>query len=166
MENVTSRRELAARLSMPHQCPFCERVNPSDAKFCNACGAPLHLLPCPECGAVNDAAATACHQCAAPLHGVGQGAPASSPVPQPTRGGGAAVAAAPTADPDALDRDAKVFATLQELRELLAQTEAATARGNPESDAAKAVPLHPDAAPSYPAPAVAVAADPHRLRPR
>ena len=154
---------------MPHQCPFCERANPADAKFCNACGAPLHLLPCPQCGAVNDAAATSCHQCAAPLPGPGPGpgpgksALASSSGGQAIRGGGAAFAPMPAADADALDRDAKVFATLQELRQLLAQSESGLAgrapdRGGPVPglDVMKAIrPLQADA-PSYPAPAVAI----------
>ena len=46
-----------------NQCPFCEHINPVDAKFCNDCGAVLHLVPCPKCGAVNDVAATACYRC-------------------------------------------------------------------------------------------------------
>src|SRR5262245_62880155 len=104
MEKVTSASTESPRLSMPHQCPFCERANPADAKFCNACGAPLHLLPCPECGAVNDAAAAACHQCAASLPGGGRSALASSspvsspPAGQPIRGGGAAAARMPAAE--------------------------------------------------------------------
>lgn len=47
------------------ECPFCERKNPEDAKFCNACGSPMHLKPCKECGAVNDIAAKACYKCGA-----------------------------------------------------------------------------------------------------
>jgi hypothetical protein len=48
-------------------CPFCERQNPEDAKFCNACGSPLHLKPCKECGAVDDIGAKACYKCGAPF---------------------------------------------------------------------------------------------------
>ena len=53
----------------PNTCPFCEQVNPPDAKFCNACGGALHLAPCPRCGAVSDVTATACYQCKTPLRG-------------------------------------------------------------------------------------------------
>lgn len=48
-------------------CPFCERPNPEDAKFCNSCGSPLHLKPCKECGAVDDVRAKACYKCGAPF---------------------------------------------------------------------------------------------------
>lgn len=48
-------------------CPFCERENPEDAKFCNACGSPLHLKPCQQCGAVDDVRAQACYKCGAPF---------------------------------------------------------------------------------------------------
>ena len=156
---------------MPHQCPFCERVNPSDAKFCNACGAPLHLLPCPQCGAVNDASATTCHQCAAPLPGAGKSAlAASSPGGQPTPAGASNL----LPEAEALDRDAKVFATLQELRQLLAQTESAGAgrvsdRANPGSspasagDEARAITPPLGGLTSYPAPAVTLASEPQPL---
>lgn len=53
------------------RCPFCEQVNPADAKFCNACGGALHLVPCPRCGAVSDVTATACYQCHGQLPGRG-----------------------------------------------------------------------------------------------
>jgi hypothetical protein len=46
-----------------NSCPFCEQVNPADAKFCNACGGALHLVPCPRCGAVSDVTASTCYQC-------------------------------------------------------------------------------------------------------
>lgn len=36
------------------QCPYCDHHSPEGSKFCNACGAALHLVPCPHCGAVND----------------------------------------------------------------------------------------------------------------
>lgn len=46
------------------RCPYCEHVSPEDSKFCNECGAALHLLPCPHCGAVNDLTLTAeCARC-------------------------------------------------------------------------------------------------------
>ena len=55
----------------PNSCPFCEQVNPADAKFCNACGGALHLVPCPRCGAVNDVTASTCYQCHGQLSGRG-----------------------------------------------------------------------------------------------
>jgi len=52
-----------------NSCPFCEHGNPEDAKFCNACGGALHLVPCPRCGAVSDVTATKCYQCHSQLAG-------------------------------------------------------------------------------------------------
>ncbi len=52
-----------------NSCPFCEQVNPADAKFCNACGGALHLVPCARCGAVNDVTASTCYQCHGQLPG-------------------------------------------------------------------------------------------------
>lgn len=46
-------------------CFFCDQHNPAAAKFCNACGSPLHLRPCSQCDAVNDLAATNCYRCGA-----------------------------------------------------------------------------------------------------
>jgi hypothetical protein len=163
---------------MPHQCPFCERANPSDARFCNACGAPLHLRPCPQCGAVNDAAATTCHQCAASLPGGAKGElPPSSPGSPPARGGATSGVGTPAPEADAVDRDAKAFATLQELRELLAQTESAAAghvpdrttlgaAHKPAADTARAMGPLLDGVPAYPAPAVTLAPEPRPVRGR
>lgn len=64
----------------PDTCRFCEHVNPPDAKFCNACGGALHLVPCSRCGAVNDVTATSCYQCHNLLAGRGNSA---AEVPQP-----------------------------------------------------------------------------------
>jgi len=44
-------------------CSFCQRANPSDAKYCNECGGALGLKPCKRCGAVDDSHATQCHVC-------------------------------------------------------------------------------------------------------
>ena len=44
-------------------CAFCHHVNPPDARFCNACGSPLHLKPCRQCEAINDQAAKRCYKC-------------------------------------------------------------------------------------------------------
>lgn len=46
-----------------NQCPYCDHDNPAESKFCNACGAVLHLAPCPKCGAVNDKGAAQCYRC-------------------------------------------------------------------------------------------------------
>jgi hypothetical protein len=54
---------------MPIVCPFCEKSNSPDAKFCSACGGALHLAPCPNCGAVNDVSAASCFQCGGMLAG-------------------------------------------------------------------------------------------------
>jgi Double zinc ribbon len=55
----------ATSLARPlHQCPYCEHVSPANSKFCNECGAALHLKPCPHCGAVNDVTLTrVCARC-------------------------------------------------------------------------------------------------------
>jgi len=50
-------------------CSFCDHANPSDAKFCNECGADLGLRPCAQCEAINDVKATSCHHCGALLAG-------------------------------------------------------------------------------------------------
>jgi len=55
-------------------CPFCEKSNPPDAKFCSACGGALHLAPCPHCGAVNDVNSASCFQCGRELAAQGAGA--------------------------------------------------------------------------------------------
>src|SRR5689334_18876321 len=49
------------------RCRFCSHDNPDGARFCNACGSPLHLKPCPQCEAVNDTAAAQCYECGAAL---------------------------------------------------------------------------------------------------
>jgi hypothetical protein len=93
-------------------------------------------------------------------------AASSSGTQSPGVGGPAGAAAAKHAlDADALDRDAKILATLQELRQRLAQTEAGTAgrgpdRGNvdspaPDLEPEMAVAHWADTATAYPPPAVA-----------
>lgn len=44
-------------------CLTCGHRNPVGARFCNACGGPLHLKPCAQCEAFNTRAAAHCHQC-------------------------------------------------------------------------------------------------------
>src|ERR1700730_11706650 len=46
-------------------CRFCDHRNSGGARFCNDCGAPLHLKPCNQCHAVNQQAATNCYKCGA-----------------------------------------------------------------------------------------------------
>jgi Double zinc ribbon len=45
------------------ECTFCDHANPPQSKYCNACGAPLHLTLCPNCDALNDKTATTCYKC-------------------------------------------------------------------------------------------------------
>jgi len=47
----------------PVVCAACDHTNPPGARFCNACGAPVHLAQCLHCEAVNDRAATHCYKC-------------------------------------------------------------------------------------------------------
>jgi ribosomal protein L40E len=49
------------------QCLFCDHTNSADAKYCNKCGAPLHLKLCKQCEAVNVTAAKACYKCGTAL---------------------------------------------------------------------------------------------------
>jgi hypothetical protein len=52
----------------PTLCPYCEHRSPPGSKFCNECGAALHLQPCPHCGALNDITLTRqCGRCQQPL---------------------------------------------------------------------------------------------------
>ena len=163
----------AANPSMrPAPCAFCQRVNPADSKYCNACGAPLPLVPCARCGAVNDPGALACYQCAAPLLEAGSGAR-----PLANEGSGAAGSTGrtaqartePTPQPspgtEGPDPDAKLFATLQELHRLLGSSDSGATTGRPDGTGLRldtmddrprttVTPLA-DAPRSYPAPAVA-----------
>jgi hypothetical protein len=156
-------------------CPFCEHVNPPDSKFCNACGAPLHLVPCARCEAVNDPTATTCHQCGAPLpeNRLGGLARSSSAAEMTDAAGFAAWTAEGRTDPiaqpslgaDGLDRDARLFATLQELQRLVAYPDSGAAAGRPDetsrgthaanADGRTAVTPLADALWSYPASAIA-----------
>jgi len=44
------------------KCPKCQHENPSDARFCNACGQKLELA-CPECGKTNPPGSRFCNGC-------------------------------------------------------------------------------------------------------
>jgi hypothetical protein len=72
------------------QCPLCDHVNPTGSRFCNACGAPLHLAPCPDCGTINEVAQHACRDCGRVLQ-----------APAPARGDGRAAARVRRAPPRA-----------------------------------------------------------------
>ena len=57
-------------------CRVCGVVNPSDAKYCNACGSLLSgVAVCPACGAQNLAGSAFCNQCGAKLQGGAAQAP-------------------------------------------------------------------------------------------
>ncbi|HKA58653.1 MAG TPA: zinc ribbon domain-containing protein, partial [Gemmatimonadales bacterium] len=155
-------RSLAAKPSPRSAgCPFCEHVNTATARFCNACGAPMHLVPCARCGAVNDPkAAATCYQCdaALPETRLGDFARSSSGAEMSAAAGSPAWTIAdraqpieqPLPDPDGLDPDAKLLATLQELERQLVSSDsgavadrlagesAATPGANPDSRTAVA----------------------------
>jgi ribosomal protein L40E len=119
------------------QCSFCQHTNPPDAKFCNTCGGALDLAPCPHCGAVNDATASTCRQCSGSLHGRANGAASPSPgVRKSTAAGSAGAAGGPPnpIPPEPLssegpDKDARVSATLRQMREYLERSDAEPAVG-------------------------------------
>ena len=47
------------------RCPFCQTINPSQAKFCQECG--QRLTACAVCGTANPAQAKFCIECGTPL---------------------------------------------------------------------------------------------------
>src|SRR5881296_1546682 len=47
-------------------CPRCQRENPPQAKFCNACGARLAAI-CPNCSHQNSPGSHFCNECGQPL---------------------------------------------------------------------------------------------------
>jgi ribosomal protein L40E len=50
------------------RCHKCNQDNPSDAKFCSSCGAPLlKTKKCPSCGEMNDPDAKFCDSCGKPM---------------------------------------------------------------------------------------------------
>ena len=120
-------------------CPFCERINPPDSRFCNDCGAPLYLVPCFRCGAVNDPTAPKCHQCGAswPGNALGGSARSSSGTEAldaagfGTRTAGDRVQPIAPAfrDADGLDRDARL---LQQLQRVVANSDSGSIVGGRE----------------------------------
>ena len=112
----------------PSRCRFCDHDNPGGARFCNACGSPLHLKPCPRCEAVNDTAAAQCYECGTSLE---TGVASSISVEAKT----SLIAAAPTDDEtrhvpesfgerleDLLPMEGHVDATAAERREAFARS--------------------------------------------
>ncbi|MEM9072605.1 MAG: zinc ribbon domain-containing protein, partial [Myxococcota bacterium] len=60
--------EVDAALSVvPEECPHCGGDNPTDARFCKHCSAPLKPWTCNHCGRVNDIDASFCVRCREPL---------------------------------------------------------------------------------------------------
>jgi uncharacterized membrane protein YvbJ len=59
-------------------CASCGVENPSGARFCGGCGAPLARV-CPACGEANDAAMRFCNHCGAVLD---EAAAPATPTPQ------------------------------------------------------------------------------------
>jgi hypothetical protein len=122
---------------------LCERINPPDSSFCNACGTPLQLVPCARCGAVNDPTATSCYQCgvALPENRLGELARSSS-VTEVWEGAGSEARTAeggmqpaqPSLGVDGLDRDARLFAALQQLQRVLAYSDSGAAPGRADGN--------------------------------
>ena len=48
------------------RCPRCQQQNPTEAKFCNGCGARLEII-CGDCSHTNSAASRFCSECGHPL---------------------------------------------------------------------------------------------------
>ena len=127
-------------------CPICGHGNPDDARFCNACGAPLYLVPCSRCGAMNDRASAQCHECGTPLthRSAGQATPpgargAVASVPLPPAADLARSLAGPVADPqEALRELRRLMTTPVAEREGTARRPSVTPEGSsaPEPEAA------------------------------
>ncbi len=64
------------------RCPSCAQENPSEARFCNACGSALEAS-CPSCGQPSLPSSAFCNQCGAPLGDVSS---PRTPTPQPAHG--------------------------------------------------------------------------------
>jgi len=53
------------------KCPRCNAENPTDARFCNACGGKLELA-CPQCGKTNPVGSRFCNACGSSLQATPQ----------------------------------------------------------------------------------------------
>ena len=62
-------REVAPALAggPVQKCSRCETENPTDARFCKQCGAPVGNMACAGCGANNEPDARFCNGCGKPL---------------------------------------------------------------------------------------------------
>lgn len=134
-------------------CPICGHANPADARFCNACGAPLYLAPCPRCGAMNDRAATQCHECGTAQTNRWAG---SAPMPS-ARSEGAPPAGAAVDRPLADAADPQE--ALRELRRLMTPPLAEKERTNRWTEGAPGRSAAPDAGAALPTNAPAAIAD-------
>jgi hypothetical protein len=63
-------------------CPYCAHSNATDAKFCVACGAAMHLAPCPHCGSINHINVEKCYRCGGdlPKQEILEGEPEAAPL--------------------------------------------------------------------------------------
>lgn len=97
----------------------------------------MDLAPCPHCGAVNEATASICQQCSGKLHEEADGAATPSPGVRKSTAAGPAWAAGGALNPTPVeplasegpDQDARVSATLRQLREYLERSDAEPAVG-------------------------------------
>lgn len=62
-------------------CAACDHLNPPRARFCNACGLPVHHAQCPVCEAINDGVADRCYKCQTPLRPGSEGLAATEARP-------------------------------------------------------------------------------------
>ncbi len=67
-------------------CPYCAHPNATEAKFCVACGAAMHLAPCPHCGSINHINVEKCYRCGGdlPKQEILEGDPEAAPATEST----------------------------------------------------------------------------------
>jgi hypothetical protein len=102
------------------ECPICEHVNPAESRFCNACGAPLHLAPCPRCGTINGLGAQDCYKCGAALMVRSADALAAGTPLAETIGGSGSVAPAATRESEPVAHQSSRTDTPDRLAETVA----------------------------------------------
>src|SRR5579872_7212886 len=61
------------------RCPYCQTINPEEAKFCLECGRRL-VIVCPNCGTVNLPIAKFCIECGMQLQPQGEDQAQAAPV--------------------------------------------------------------------------------------